>query len=129
MRPSPLPKSYKTHFDLKIPYKASEPGFYPWNEVSLYPAGDATPALTFTGNDLTTVSIAGKSLCDGTGKNESLSWDSLGNGVYGLKDAAFSAVYIVRLPYKVYEAKDGMPGIRLQKANSCGILKLLDTAR
>lgn len=112
---------------LKIPYKASEPGFYPWYGVDLYPTGGASSALSFTGNNLQTVNIAGKSLCDKTGRNTSLNWTALSGGAYGLKDSNFKAVYIVGLPYKLYDAKDGMPAIRRQKANSCGILKVSDT--
>jgi hypothetical protein len=112
---------------LKIPYKASEPGFYPWNGVSIYPSESSSAALTFTGNNLTTVDIAGKSLCDGTGRNTSLNWTTLSGGAYGLKDDNFTAVYIVGLPYKLYDAKDGLPAIRRQKANSCGILKISNT--
>lgn len=112
---------------IKIPYKASEPGFYPWNGVSVYPSGSSSAALSFTGNNLATVDIAGKSLCSDTGRNTSLSWTTLTGGAYGLKDANFSAVYIVGLPYKLYEAKDGLPAIRRQRANSCGILKISDT--
>lgn len=112
---------------LKIPYKASEPGFYPWDGVSVYPSGSQSAAVTFTGGNLQTVDIAGKSLCDATGRNTSLNWTTLSGGAYGLKDANFTAVYIVGLPYKVYDAKDGLPAIRRQKANSCGILKISDT--
>lgn len=113
---------------LKIPYKASEPGFYPWNGVSLYPSGSSSAALSFTGNNLTTVDIAGKSLCDDTGRNTSLNWKALSGGAYGFKDAGFKAVYIVGLPYKQYDAKDGSAAIRRQKANTCGILKISDTS-
>lgn len=112
---------------LKVPYKASEPGFYPWDSVSLSPVGEQSSVLSFTGNDLQTVDIVGKSLCDGSKPNINLSWTTLTGGAYGLKDANFKAVYIVGLPYKVYEAKDGAVAIRRQKANSCGILKVSDT--
>lgn len=112
---------------LKIPYKASEPGFYPWNAVSLYPSGSSSAALTFTGNNLQTVDVAGKSLCNDSGRNPSLNWTPLSGGAYGFKDASFKAVYIVGLPYKVYDAKDGLAAIRRQRANSCGILKISDT--
>jgi len=112
---------------LRIPYKASEPGFYPWNGVSLYETGSSSAALSFTGNNLATVDIAGKVLCNGIGRNTSLNWTTLSGGAYGLKDASFKAVYIVGLPYKLYDAKDGLPAIRRQKANSCGILKISHT--
>lgn len=112
---------------LKIPYRASEPGFYPWNGVSLYPAGSSATTLSFTGSNLRTVDLAGKSLCNSTERNASLNWTTLSGGAYGLKDANFKAVYIVGLPYKQYEAKDGNSAIRRQKANSCGILKVSNT--
>lgn len=112
---------------LKISYKASEPGFYPWNGVNLYSAETESVALSFTGNDLQQVDIVGKSLCTETTRNTSLSWTTLSGGAYGIRDADNKAVYIVGLVYKLYQARDGLPAIRRQKANSCGILKISDT--
>ncbi len=113
---------------LKLPYKASEPGFYPWNGVNVYPSGQATSVLTFTGNDLNQVDIVGQQLCANTERNTSLAWTALSGGAYGIRDADNQAVYIFGLPYKSYEAKDGLPAIRRQRANTCGFVRISDTA-
>lgn len=112
---------------LIIPYKASEPGFYPWNQVDLYPSGTESIALSFSGVDLASVDLKGKSLCAGAVRSTSFSWTALNSGAYGIREINSKAVYIVGLPYKLYEARDGLPAIRLQKANTCGFIKVSNT--
>ena len=112
---------------LKIPYKASEPGFYPWNQVDLYAAGTEDVVLSFSGANLASVDLVGKSLCAGTVRSTSFSWTALSGGAYGIREINNKAVYIVGLPYKLYEARDGLPAIRLQKANTCGFIKVSNT--
>ena len=111
---------------LKIPYKASEPGFYPWNQVDLYAAGTEDVVLSFSGANLASVDLVGKSLCAGTVRSTSFSWTALSGGAYGIREINNKAVYIVGLPYKLYEARDGLPAIRLQKANTTTVAKLLE---
>jgi len=117
---------------VKLPYK----NFYPWNNVKVFLSGASSPAVAFRGSNLNAADIStkGTNLCSGTGRNISLNWSDLGSGVYGLKNGLTNgnstAVYLVGLPSSsLYDAQDGLPALRRQKANTCGFVKMSDTAR